>query len=74
MITCSYKKPGSWLLAILSTKRCFYAFLAHKFIKRRPIFLELFVVGYWRGCLSEARCRLAYGPADATATHCLLLQ
>ena len=30
------------------------------------------VVGYWRGYLSEARCRLAYGPADAT--HCLLLQ
>jgi len=24
--------------------------------------------------LSGARCRLAYGPADATATHCLLLQ
>ena len=24
-------------------------------------------------CLG-ARCRLAYGPADATATHCLLLQ
>jgi len=22
----------------------------------------------------RARCRLAYGPADATATHCLLLQ
>jgi len=22
----------------------------------------------------EARCRLAYSPADATATHCLLLQ
>jgi len=21
-----------------------------------------------------ARCRLAYGPADATATHCLFLQ
>jgi len=31
-------------------------------------------VGCWCGCLSEARCRLAYGPADATATHCLLLQ
>jgi len=27
----------------------------------------------WRGYLSGARCRLAYGPADATATHCLLL-
>ena len=25
------------------------------------------------GCLTGARCRLAYGPADATATHCLLL-
>jgi len=24
------------------------------------------------GYLSGARCRLAYGPADATATHCLL--
>jgi len=24
--------------------------------------------------LSGASCRLAYGPADATATHCLLLQ
>ena len=31
------------------------------------------VVGCWRGYLSGARCRLAYGPADATATHCLLL-
>jgi len=32
------------------------------------------VVGYWHGYLSGARCRLAYRPADATATHCLLLQ
>ena len=32
------------------------------------------VVGCWHGYLSGARCRLAYGPADATATHCLLLQ
>jgi len=32
------------------------------------------VVGYWHGYLSGVRCRLAYGPADATATHCLLLQ
>jgi len=32
------------------------------------------VVGCWRGYLSGARCRLAYGPTDATATHCLLLQ
>ena len=31
------------------------------------------VVGCWCGCLSGARCRFAYGPADAAATHCLLL-
>ena len=30
--------------------------------------------GCWRGYLSGARSRLAYSPADATATHCLLLQ
>jgi len=28
----------------------------------------------WLSVWSEARCRLAYGPADATATHYLLLQ
>jgi len=27
--------------------------------------------GVLHGYLSGARCRLAYGPADATATHCL---
>jgi len=32
------------------------------------------VVGCWHCYLSGARCRLAYGPADTTATHCLLLQ
>ena len=29
------------------------------------------VLGCWRGYLSGARCRFAYCPADATATHCL---
>ena len=38
----------------------------------RPV--KNWVVGCWHGCLSGARCRLAHGPADATATHCLLLQ
>ena len=28
-------------------------------------------VGCWRAYLSGARCRLAHGPADSTATHCL---
>jgi len=31
------------------------------------------VVGCWHGYLSGARYKLVYGPADATATHCLLL-
>jgi len=38
----------------------------------RPV--KIRVVGCWHGYLSGVRCRLAYGPADATATHCLLLQ
>jgi len=38
----------------------------------RPV--KNIVVGCWCGYLSGARCRLAYGPAVATATHCLLLQ
>ena len=29
------------------------------------------VVRYWHGYLSGEWCRLAYGPADATATRCL---
>ena len=38
----------------------------------RPV--KNWVVRCWRRYLSGARCRLAYGPADATAIHCLLLQ
>ena len=38
-----------------------------------PACKKNFSGGCWRGCLSGAMCRLAYGPADATATHCLLL-
>jgi len=32
------------------------------------------MVGFWHRYLSGARCRFAYGPADAAATHYLLLQ
>ena len=35
----------------------------------RPV--KNWVVGCRHGYVSGARCRLAYGPADATATHCL---
>jgi len=33
----------------------------------RPV--KYWVVGFWRGYLSGSRCRFAYGPADASATH-----
>jgi len=35
---------------------------------------EWWGAGVGRGYLCGARCRLAYGPADVTATQCLLLQ
>jgi len=38
----------------------------------RPV--KNWVVGCGHGYLSGASCRLAYVPADSTATHCLLLQ
>ena len=38
----------------------------------RPV--KNWVMGCWHGYLSGVRCRLAHGLADATATHCLLLQ
>ena len=38
----------------------------------RPV--KNWLVGCWHGYLSRARWRLAYGPAYATATRCLLLQ
>jgi len=37
----------------------------------RPV--KNWVVGCWHGHLSGARCRLAYGPADATACHSVSL-
>ena len=38
----------------------------------RPV--KNLVVGCWHGYLSGARCRFEHGLADATVTHCLLLQ
>jgi len=38
----------------------------------RPV--KNWLVVCWHVFLSRARCTFAYGPADATATHSLLLQ
>ena len=37
-----------------------------------PACKKNWVVRCWHGCLSGTRCRLACGPADATAIHCSL--
>jgi len=60
LFTCTYAWSAFSALMLLVGRQ-----EGHPACKKR-------VVGYWRGCLSGARCRLAYGPADATATHCLL--
>jgi len=39
-----------------------------------PACKKSWLLGCWRGHLSGVRCSFAYGPADATATHYLLLQ
>ena len=62
--------------------QCYYFSLAKSCVLRhcwlggrkgiRPV--KNWAVECWCGYQSGARCRLAYGPADATATHCLLLQ
>jgi len=51
-----------------------YAFSALMLLVGQHLACKNWVMGCWRGCLSGVRCRLAYGSADATATHCLLLQ
>ena len=53
---------------------CLQCFDAVGCVAGRASGLSKTVGGCWHGYLSGARCRLAYGAADATATHCLLLQ
>ena len=45
--------------------------LISNILSRKQLYV---VVGCWCSYLSGSRCILAYGSADATATHCLLLQ
>ena len=47
--------------------------LTQSSVRRCSDLLRVAVYRCEHGYLSGARCRLAYGPADATATYCLLL-
>jgi len=68
---CPGQTAIKWLLLLLLLF-CSWSFSALTLLvgrqERHPAFKKR-VVGCWRGYLSRARCRLAYGPADATATH-----
>jgi len=50
--------------------QCFDAVGGRKGIR----LVKNWLVGCWCGYVSRSRCRFAYGPADVTATHYLLLQ
>ena len=67
----------AWIDWIFSTGQMTFAFIALTLLvgwqEGQPA-CKNWVVRCWRGYLFGARCRLAYGPADATATHYLLLQ
>jgi len=55
-------------------EKCLQCFDAVAWVAEGHTACKNWVVGCWRGYLSGVRYRFAYGPADATATHCLLLQ
>jgi len=68
--------PGLFASDLLTSAEMDNAFSALMLVgwqKGHPACKKSWVVGYWCGYLSGARCRLAYGPADATATHWLVL-
>jgi len=71
--------PSTFLVFGTTVLFCFIAFSALTLLVGRQEGHPACKKTEWWGagvvvCLSGARCRLAYGPADATATHCLLLQ
>jgi len=78
-VRCRTKKSGGQSVNQGSSENsaCVSAFSALTLLvgrqKGHPACKNL-VVRCWCGYLSGARCRLAYGPVDATATHYLLLQ
>ena len=72
---CISLADSSWCcsLACMMSMRCI-ALWNNSYIISGYLLLSLLKVSVVFNQLSGARCRLVYGPADATATHCLLLQ
>jgi len=67
---------GAWIVYAVCYFKCAHPFSALMLLVAQEGHLACknWVVGCWHGYLSWARCRFAYGPADATATYFLLLQ
>jgi len=73
--TSQVRRVAWFYFQFSSVAECLPSLLWHCWLGgRKGIWsIKNWVVGCWHGCLSGAQCRFAYGPADATATHCLLL-
>ena len=83
LVICSAVKSHScnnvaylFIVLLNCTRECLQCFDTVGWASGRTsgLWKNTWVVGCWRGYLSGTGCRLAYGPADATLTHCLLLQ
>jgi len=61
--------PSKYLLRFIVFFLCLQCFDTVGLAAGRDPACKNWVVGCWSGYLSGARCRLAYGPADATATN-----
>jgi len=65
---------------VLNNEKCVLFNVSLKTVFLLTLFKSYIIAGSiieWWGAgmvVSGVRCRLAYGPADATVTHCLLLQ
>jgi len=78
-INASYNKHGNYNFTFLYRPNSFFPWVlwrcwlgGRKGI--RPVKNWMLAGACWHDYLTGARCRFAYAPADATATHCLLLQ
>jgi len=61
-------------MTVFGRFQCHWAFSALMLLVGWQEGHPAWVVGCWHGYLSGERCRFAYSPADAIATHYLLLQ
>jgi len=62
------------VMVCISDKKCLQCFDADGWQRKGIWPVKNWVVRCWHSYLTVAKCRFAYGPADPTATYCILLQ